>query len=154
MIVGAWEPKIESLSPSGVPEDSLESTWISLRGINLDLEQRSLITLTDNSSKLSVTAQLVKCSSGNVLDVCFKPSFAWPSGRDSVQFSDVIIYPVNSSTPIPQPGLSLTYFHPKISSIHPTTVINGDIITVNLPGSPRSVTLHAPLFGGNRMVRT
>ncbi len=70
IIVGAWEPRIESLSPFGVPSDSLESTWISLRGIHLNLEQKVLITLTDPSSKVSVTSQLVECSSGNVLDVC------------------------------------------------------------------------------------
>ncbi len=66
-IVGAWEPQIESLSPPGVPADSLESTSISLRGINLNLEQQSVITLTDPSSKLSVTAPLVECSSGVTL---------------------------------------------------------------------------------------
>ncbi len=136
-------PLIESLSPSGVPADSLASTWISLRGPSLILEKQSTITLTDPSSKLSVTSQLVECNQhGTEGDACFKPTFVWSSGQGSVEFTQIVIHPVRDSTPVPQTGLSLIYFAPTILSISPTTAKDGDIITVNAPwfSTTRNIT--------------
>ncbi len=135
-IVDAWEPRIDSLSPSAVPVgNSVDSsgTWISIRGTYLLLENESTITLTDPSLGLSVTSQITKCKSGAPGEVCFQPVFVWPSGRGSIEFTEISIQPVNGSISISQPDYALVYYQPTIVGLGSTTAREGNIITVDVP---------------------
>ncbi len=101
-IIANWEPIIGKISPIGVPADSLLTTWIRLNGQHVSLNAQSTITLVDPGIKLSVTANLVDCSTvGLEGDACFKPSFNWPTGRGSVEFTEIFVSSVPDSTPVP-----------------------------------------------------
>jgi hypothetical protein len=129
-IIGDWIPKITEVYPKSFDMSLALTSWISLTGNYLNLNNQSSVILIDTNTGYSVPCNLLNCNSiGMKGNLCFLPKWL-PPGIGYIEFDIQINIAGNNSNNNYDSGLSLIYYKPEITRLFPTSAISGQIISL------------------------